>query len=61
MTLKELRLYWTKKFPTVEFVLWEDNMRNTYYARVTSREKQSIVEGRTIGELIGLVENFLRN
>ena len=60
MTLKELKLYWSKKYPTILITLWEDAVKGIYVGRLQSNKEQSVIKSDSIGDLISQGESFLR-
>lgn len=56
--LKEIKEYWTTKYPHVQVVLFEGS--DKYFGKMSSHNRNLDLEAFTIGDLINQGENFLR-
>ena len=58
--LKEIRDYWTKKYPTVDVTLWSNSGNGKYFGKMSAYDSAIDLIADTVGELISQGENFLR-
>ena len=58
--LKEIRDYWTKKYPTVDVILWGNNDNGKFFGKMMAHNSSIDLLADTVGELISQGENFLR-
>lgn len=59
--LKELKEYWTKKYPHVAVTLWESTTEQQYFGKMWTPNLGQNLSASTIGELISQGEAFLRS
>jgi hypothetical protein len=60
MDLKEVQIYWQKKYPKVHVTLWENEEGSEFYGVMMGPNESSNLKASTIGELIAQGEIFLR-
>lgn len=58
--LKEIKEYWTKKYPSVDVVFYPKASDEQYRGKMTTYNSSTFLQASTVGELIGQGEKFLR-
>jgi hypothetical protein len=60
MELKEIREYWTNKYPQIGITLYGKSGNGKYCGRMMTHNSSLDLSADTIGELISQGESFLR-
>lgn len=58
--LKEIKDYWTKKYPTVDITLYPRSDNGKYLGKMMTHNSSFDLQADTVGELISQGESFLR-
>lgn len=60
MNVKEIKEYWTKKYPNISVSLWENKEESRFFGKMMSANDSFDIRATSIGELISQGESFLR-
>lgn len=58
--LKEIKDYWSKKYPNVLVNLWSNEYLTKFFGRMTASNESIDLNADSIGDLISQGESFLR-
>jgi hypothetical protein len=59
--LKDIKIYWSKKYPTVDVLLYSNEEENKFFGKMIAHNVTFNLQADTVGELINQGESFLRN
>lgn len=60
MDIKDLKTYWTKKYPQVDVNIWDRYDKDGYVGSISHNGERADISADTLGQLIIKGEDFLR-